>query len=420
MPTAHRSSPPSARSGMRARSCFAIALLLGSTLLVGCSDDDSSRRPRPAWDVDDPGLPARLQEALARWADDHGVVGAGGAVLTPGWLEWSGSTGVDDRETGEPFTADRVGRVGSSTKPFTSSLALQLVDEGLIALDTPLSDYLPDYPNADRITLELLLRHRSGLNELQLVDGFFVLTIIADPDRWYEPEDILEWTTRRLPMLNLGSFELEPRGPVGEPGERYFYSQPGYIAAGLMLERATGRDLADLYEERIVRRLGLESTYLPRPGGPFDPVGYTNVFGLLPEAVASDTIVSSPDGLISASWSAGGLVASAPDLAHFLAGMLEGRLFSDAGLAVATDWLPTVSGVGPEDSDYGLGLFRSQEDGIDQIGHNGGLPSGGAVMVYLPEFDVYVAAVVNNDRDFGNSAPDLPERVRRALFDEAQ
>jgi len=354
-------------------------------------------RPPPPYDWADPELPGRLDQALRLWAEDAGLFGAAAAVRTPDWLEWSGSFGVQNLDSGLPYEADTLGRIASATKSFTSTLILQLVDEGRLCLDATLSAFVRDYPNGRNITVDHLLRHRSGIPEVQLVDGFFILSILIRPHRWIPPGEILEWTYIPLPILDINSRQLVPRGPVSEPGGEYHYSQPGYIALGMIVEKITGRKLADVYRERIAAPLGLTGTRLPVPGDPLEPAGYTN----------------------SASWSAGGMLSTAGDLAAFLAAMLEGRLFSAQALAKATDWREIEPGDIVGSGEYGMGLFRNRHETYTTIGHDGALPGGGSVMKYLTELDVYVGAVTNTDRDWGDF-PTLEERVRRALLKEDQ
>jgi len=388
----------------------------------GCSPPNGTGtplRPEPAYDWADPQLPSRLQEALRIWAEDYGLYGAAAAVLTPGWLAWSGSYGVQNIDTQELYEADTLGRVASATKPFTSTLILQLVDQGLLTLDTTLSHFVPDYPNGENIQIDHLLRHRSGIPEVQLVDGFFILSILLLPQRWIPPRKLLEWTYIPLPILDIHAGKLVPREPVSEPGGDYHYSQPGYVALGYIIEQVTGKELADVYHEQIMSPLGMAATRLPRRGDSMDPAGYTDLFGLLDEKVPGDSIVDSANALHSAVWSAGGMLSTAQELVTFLSAMLEGSLFSEEALACATDW----RSIGPSDfvggREYGMGLYRHQGDDYTTIGHDGALPGGGSVMQYIVDLDVYVGAVTNTDLDW-MEAPDLVERVRDALLNRDQ
>ena len=405
---------------------FLLLLLITGPWMAGCGSDEAaqvlgsgaSTRPEPPYDWADPELATRLDEALEGWAQDFGLYGAAAVVTTPGWLDWSAATGVHDRETMEPFRVDEPARIASSTKPHTAAVILQLVDEGRLTLDaTTLAEFVPDYPNAASITVRHLLQHRSGIPDIQIVDGIFILTVLLRPKKWFTPLEILVWTHLPFPMYNIYLGEFVPREPVGEPGEKYHYSQPGYIALGLIIETLTAKDLADVYRERIFGPLGMAEAYLPRKDAPLEPWGYTNLFGLLDEKIPSKDLASSPNGLNSVGWSAGGIIANARDLVNFLSGFLEGRLCSEAGIANATDWLATEPGDIVGEEEYGLGLSRLQYDGFTTVGHDGGLPGSGTVMRYIPELDVYIGAVTNTDSDYVE-LPDLIERVHAALLNE--
>jgi D-alanyl-D-alanine carboxypeptidase len=409
--------------------CFLVTLIFTSWG-SGCGGGDTTAvapaaptlRPEPPYAWSDPALPARLDAALEGWAKDFGYYGAAVAVSTPGWLSWAGSTGEQDIETHTAYPPGAQGRIASATKSFTASTVLQLVDEGRLTLDSTLAEFVPDYPNGGAITVEHLLRHRSGIPEIQLVDAYFIASILLFQEYWFMPEDILLWTYLPPPfppILNLYTGEEQPREPLCAPGEEYHYSQPGYVALGLIIEKVTGQNLADVYRERIFEPLGLTGTHLPGPGEPLDPPGYTNLFGLLDEKVSGATLLTvSANSFYSASWSAGGLLSTARDLEVFLTAMLEGRLFSGEAMGRATDWMATAPGDSGSE-EYGMGLSRSRHDGYTTVGHNGALPGGGSVMQYIPELDVYVGAVMNADAD-DVEAPDLVERVKRALRNEPQ
>ena len=389
---------------------FAAVLMIGS----GCND--SGTEPGT---LNPPGIEARLAAALQGWVDDFGLMGGAMRVYSPGRLEWSAAIGLIDVEADIPYAADTWGRIASSTKPFTATLILQLIDEGLLSLDTTLDGFLPgmpDFPYAADITVEHLLRHRSGIRDIQIVDLFYVLRVLLAPYRWWIPEDILALTYGPVPILSVHTLEFIPREPVGEPGDLYHYSQPGYCALGMIVEQITGKALADVYNERIIEPLGLARTHLPRENDPLDPPGYTNIFGLLDEKIPSSQLLPSGNAYVSTAYSAGGIISTAGDLVTFLEALLAGELYSANALALVQDWMSDDS-VNPGSFGYGLGLRRSQHDGYTTIGHDGGMPGGQAKMQYIEELDTYLGAVTNTDSD-SVSAPDLVDRVWTALTGE--
>ncbi len=136
---------------------------------------------------------------------------------------------------------DTVFDVASMTKLFTATVLLTLVEDGLLALDEPIAEYLPSFGSGDRraVTLRRLLSHMSGLPAL--------LRLWSD---WPDP------ASRRLAVLTAPL--------VNPPGVVFEYSCIGYIVAGFLAEEVSGRALPELVQERICRPLGLANTgYLP-------------------------------------------------------------------------------------------------------------------------------------------------------------
>jgi CubicO group peptidase (beta-lactamase class C family) len=163
----------------------------------------------------------------------HGaaVVGQGSDV------RYAAGFGAADRERGHPNTADTRFLIGSLTKQFTAALVLTLVRDGALALDAPVSTYLPDYagPGGDRITVHQLLAHRSGLPSFADVRA----ASRGEPDA-------------------IGTLDFAP-------GTRHAYSNAGYVLLGLLAEAVTGHSYDQALRARV---LG--------PAGVADDVGYAH------------------------------------------------------------------------------------------------------------------------------------------------
>jgi D-alanyl-D-alanine carboxypeptidase len=181
-----------------------------------------------------------LQEILARFlAENESAPGASAHVECPALdLSWSGAAGTVSRESAEPLTAAHTFRIASNTKSYVAAAVLRLVEMGRLRLDDRLADNLPDDHrellhgdgyDLEAITLLQLLSHTSGLCE-HAGDPRYAEAILADPHhRWTADEQVrrcVEWCD-----------------PVGAPGERYSYSDTGYILLGGIIERATGKSL---------------------------------------------------------------------------------------------------------------------------------------------------------------------------------
>jgi len=405
-----------------------IVTLIGWT--VGCSSnsssDDSDNKTVQSdqiIDYQDTQLESRLDTVLQTYVESYALNGAAIKIVSPDNIDYLNSAGIFNLEDSSTFEDDSYVRIGSSTKPVTAAVILQLIEEGKLSLDSTLAEFVSDYPNGDAITVEHLLRHRSGIHEIQLDDMKFVTYAILNNEKWLTPYEILSWTYGDDPIQSMTEDKMVPRGPVADPGEVFHYSQPGFIALGLIIEQITGKDLADVFEERVFAPLNMTNTHLPVKDDPHDPVGYTNLFGMQKDTVPTTTIVSSLNSVNSSAWCAGGLVSTAGDLFKLLYGLLNGELLSETSLADLQDWMvssPEGYGLNTK-AEYGMGFSRTTRDAYISIGHNGSAPGSGSVMQYIEAYDVYILAVRNTDpAKVEEGTPDLIELVKMALFDELE
>ena len=140
--------------------------------------------------------------------------------------------------------SDTKHRLGSITKQFTSMLIMQLMEEGKVKLDVPISTYIPDYPKetADIVTLHHLMTHTSGIPNYTSFDGFF-----RDESRNpYKPEEFLSFF-----QDSTLSFE---------PGSEFSYSNSGYFLLGYIIEVVTGNSYEDELKTRIFEPLEMKAT----------------------------------------------------------------------------------------------------------------------------------------------------------------
>jgi len=148
--------------------------------------------------------------------------------------------GMANVEWDIPNDSDTKFRIASITKQFTAMLIIQLVSEGKLDLNVPISTYLPDYPkkNADVITIHHLLTHTSGIPEF---DDFVNYRDI-ERDR-FKPKELLE-------IFAKGQLQFTP-------GEKYAYSNPGYVVLGIIIEKITGKSYATALQDRIFTPLNM-------------------------------------------------------------------------------------------------------------------------------------------------------------------
>ncbi|TCC26993.1 serine hydrolase domain-containing protein [Kribbella speibonae] len=258
---------------------------------------------------------------------------------------------------GVPDVRSRV-RIGSNTKTFTATVVLQLVGEGRIGLDTPIEKYLPGLVRGDgidgrKITVRQLLQHTSGLPDYD--------EIFAD----YLPLQHTYWEPRQLLDVALSKKASFP------PGTGWEYSNTNYVLAGLIVQRVTGRPIAEEITRRVIDRVGLHDTYWPGVGdqqinGPH-PNGY---YKTTPDGTATDVTELDP----SMGWAAGQLIATPADLNRFFAALVAGKLLKPAQLKEMLTTVPAPDFDVVGGSRYGLGIAQLKLSCGTAWGHGGDIP----------------------------------------------
>lgn len=286
----------------------------------------------------------------------------------------------DANAAGDPVTADTPFRVASISKPFVATVILQLVDEGSIDLDEPLSTYLPDTPIGGEVPIRMLLNHRSGLRNYTDRSAF-IPDVFEDRERVFTPEDILAWLEGTV---------------TDEPGQHFAYSNTNYILLGQLIERVTGTDLDDAVQQRISEPLGLEATR-------FAPVASANPDGLAApwsSSVFQGDPVAAYDSVASSAWAAGALTSTTGELATFFDALFADKLVSSESLDEMTD-------AGPDGYGLGLGIF-DHHSGTRFYGHDGGMPGYASFVAFDPSTGDTVVVLTNNDRVV---APELASNI---------
>ncbi|MFF3732114.1 serine hydrolase domain-containing protein [Streptomyces sp. NPDC002476] len=263
------------------------------------------------------------------------------------------TAGVGDLATGSKVPGDGQVRIGSNTKVFTAVVVLQLVGEGRIGLDAPVDTYLPGVVRGEgidgrRITVRQLLQHTSGLPNYT-----------DDEDlrpRYFDPRELLDIALRHEAHF--------------APGTKWEYSNTNYVLAGLIVQKVTGRPLAEEIDRRVIERVGLRHTYFPAPGDITirepHPKGYDRESA---DAPLRDVTDMDP----SWAWAAGQMVSTNSDLNRFFTALLAGRLLPPAQLAQMRTTVPAEY-FGPG-ARYGLGLVSMPLScGGVYWGHGGSFP----------------------------------------------
>jgi CubicO group peptidase (beta-lactamase class C family) len=278
-----------------------------------------------------------------------------GSVLVAknGKIIFSKSYGMADLEWSVPNSPTTRFNIASMTKQFTAASILLLEDRGKLKTDDLVKKYLPDAPASwDKITIYHLLTHTSG---------------IPDDAAKYEPgtPDKLVFNDKPLDF---------------QPGEKWAYTNLGYIVLGYLLERITGQTYEDYVQENIFKPLGMKDsgmfsfvTVIPRRAS-----------GYWPDSNGIENADRSFDTRIG--FSSGSLYSSTEDLLRWEEGLFGGRVLSPASLRKMTT---------PFKSNYSCGLHVNRVNGNLMIEHDGNNIGFNSDMAYYPEDRIAVIVLAN-------------------------
>ncbi len=268
------------------------------------------------------------------------------------------TAGVADVRTGARVPVDGQVRAASNTKAFTATVVLQLVGEGRVALDAPVERYLPGLVRGEgidgrRITVRQLLQHTSGLPNYTEFLGDFATYRHAH----LRPRALLD-----LALAHRAVFA---------PGTGWSYSNTNYLLAGLLVEKVTGRPLAEQITRRVIDRIGLRHTYLPGVGD--ERLRAAHPEGYVP-AKGGGPLVDVTEMDTSWAWAVGQLVSTPGDLNRFFTALFGGELLRPAQLAQMRTTVPVGTGLWPG-ARYGLGVISTPlRCGGLMWGHGGDIP----------------------------------------------
>ncbi len=351
-------------------------LFLAAVLVFAC---------RPAADPER-DLQALIDTAVAEDALIRGVALHVDSPLLG--LYWEGAAGTADPEAGVPMSPANPVRIASNTKTFVAVAVLRLWEEGRLGLDDAISERLSaqhlellrdDGYAPSAMTIRHLLTHTSGLYD-HGESEIYTQAIISDP--------VYPWT--RTEQLRGA---VEWGDPHGKPGEVYTYSDTGYILLGEIVERSTGRPLAEAVRELVgYERLGLESTWWeilePKPPGAAERA----------HQFLEDLDVTDFQPFYDL-YGGGGIASTVGDMAQFFRGLFTGGVYAKA--ETLDTMLTTVEGARARadakqtalpPGAYRMGVWVVEVEGFTAYRHTG---FWGTAATYVPELDLAVASTIN-------------------------
>jgi CubicO group peptidase (beta-lactamase class C family) len=341
-----------------------------------------------------------LQQRLDELRPKHRVPGASLAVLDDGEIA-AVASGLLNLDTGVEATADSLFQIGSITKVWTTTVVMQLADEGLLELDAPVRRYLPDFSVADpvvseSVTVRHLLTHSSG------IDGDY----FADTGRGDDA----------LAKYVAGCSALRQVHPLGATMS---YCNTGFSLVGHIVEVVTGETWDTAMRTRLFEPMSLTHTATL----PEEVLRYRAAIGHI-EPPGQELHTASAWGLPRTAGPAGGICASASDVARFAALHLAGGRVGDEHVlsaesvqAMQTPQIAVPSGGdGLSPSHWGLGWEIFDWGGRTVVGHDGGTIGQSAFLRVVPEAGVAVVLLT----DGGNTVPLFRDLVGDLLSELAR
>ena len=378
---------------------FVFALALVVCLVLPASAASSPVQAAPARSTCQPAFAAKLRPLLRAKMQQLRIPGAIIYVDDPGQGCWTTAMGLGNLASREPMQVNTYMRIGSITKTFQATVILQLVDQGKLRLDDPVSTYQPNVPNGKTITIRELLNMSSGLFNYAEDEGF-VQALLADPYKVWQPEELLAIAFKHRPYF--------------APGKGFHYDNTNYILLGLIMEQLTHLPAEQAIQRYIFRPLGLhQSRVLSRSSSAIpDPHARGYMYGT--DFTGHGPTLNVTDWNPSEAWTAGWMISTLHDLKIWAQALATGRLLSAATQKERLSWVRCDNIWLGKPQCYGLGVI----DFGGFIGHDGSIPGFTSWIGYQPQNGATIIVLVNLNVAPDGSAPanDLAKVIQNALF----
>jgi CubicO group peptidase (beta-lactamase class C family) len=328
------------------------------------------------------GVDAAAEEVLEK----TGVPSASVAVVYDGAIALTKAYGLARLDPPAPAATTMRYPIGSISKQFTATAVAMLAADGKLSLDDTVAEFFPHLTRADDITLRQLLSHTAGIRDYWPQD--------------YVPPAMLQ------PITTQALIDQWARQPLDfEPGSMYQYSNTGYVVAGAIVEKVSGKPLMEFLSERIFVPLGMHSVIDIDQGALKAPAatGYQR-FALGPPRLAP----KEGKGWLFA---AGPLAMTAEDLAKWDVSLIEGEVPGHAIFRELTREVVLSNGVG---SGYALGVGVALEGNRRVVRHGGEVSGFTAVNLVYPEDRAAIVVFVNQDAV--GAATAIAKEIAKLLF----
>lgn len=295
---------------------------------------------------------------------------------------YSKAFGKSNLELNTPLETNSVFQIGSITKQFTAISILMLEEQGKLSVEDKIGKYIPEYAEIGKdITIHHLLNHTSGIkNRTPVGDKGFISK------------------TNMSPTEFIAYFKDEPL--EFKPGERFKYSNAGYILLGRIIEIVSGQPYSDFIEQNIFDKIGMKNSSC----GDMKQVIPNLTKGYI---IEQNDFVKSDYINLSLAYSAGAILSTTEDLLKWQNALLSNTLLKASSIKQAMT--PTLLNSGKR-VPYGYGFRFSKLGNSPVIAHTGSTKGFTSIALFLPKEKLYITALTNcNCKNVNNVAKQVAE-----------
>lgn len=347
--------------------------------IAGCASDDDDDQSATTGQPASPDCPSGLTKTEEICVDDDDpqasqIVEAVRSQFSPGVLSgvvfgvWrdgepvaTGALGVG--QSGVPATRDMHFRIGNVLEGMLTTQLLRLVEEGEIALDDPISNWFPDLPNADKVTVNMLAHSTSGYNDFVTTQAF-IDALDKDPFQVWDVEDLIQYAMSKPPLF--------------DPGTSWAFSDTNFVLLGQIVEEAGGQPFSEQMQE-IYDELEMDDTAVSITSAIEPPVlhAYSNERGPFEDAT-----------FWSPSWApnAGNGTSNLDDMAVWAEAIAEGTVLSEESHELQL--APDTAGLGPMTDEAYYAMATAVSGGW--VGSNPQVDGYSGIVAHHPEQNVTV------------------------------
>lgn len=337
---------------------FLIALSI--TLLSSCSETKKKELISKKVAPKEYTLNTSKLDSLFKELEKKGEFMGSIALSHNGTIIYTNAIGFADIETQKKATKNTKYRIGSISKMFTATLVLKAIEENKIKLEQTIETYFPTVENANKITIENLLNHRSGIFNFTNDKAF--RTYLSE---YKSPEEM---------VAIISNFKSN-----FEPNTKGEYSNSNYVLLSIILEKVYNTSLKELITEKISVPLQLKNTYY---GAKINiENNESNAYSYATEWTKG------PEVNMSIPMGAGAIVSTSNDVTTFMEALFSGKMIS----AQSIEKMTTIIGT------YGMGITRFLINDRESFGHSGSLGGFMSLAMYFPKEKLGIAVMSNGD-----------------------